>query len=128
MSGNAKTLINGKKIFLELRVLLNMVVINMRFSLMRLPGWGAFCEEKKVQDFWTMEERKWHINRELNATFFALKSFAKDFRNCEILRALITSQRSHILTRWEGGGECDTQICIRLQRRFGSSVKRRISG
>lgn len=84
MWGNAKTLINGKKIFLELRILLNMVVINMRFSLMRSPGWGAFCKEKKVQDFWTMEKRKWHINRELNATFFALKSFAKDFRNFEI--------------------------------------------
>ncbi|KYQ52410.1 hypothetical protein ALC60_08468 [Trachymyrmex zeteki] len=48
-------------------------------------GWGAFCKGETARGFWTLEERKWHINRlELKATLFALKSFAKAFRDCEI--------------------------------------------
>ncbi|XP_077257548.1 uncharacterized protein LOC143894793 [Temnothorax americanus] len=56
------------------------------FSDASTTGWGAFCEGNKARGFWTENERKWHINRlELKAALFAIKSFARDLRNCEIL-------------------------------------------
>lgn len=56
------------------------------YSDASLTGWGAFSEGIKIGGFWNPEERKHHINfLELLASLLALKSFAKDLRNCEIL-------------------------------------------
>ncbi|EZA50286.1 hypothetical protein X777_11297 [Ooceraea biroi] len=59
------------------------------FSDASTSGWGAFCDGGKARGFWTKNERRLHINRlELKAALFALKSFAKGSRNCEILLRL----------------------------------------
>lgn len=56
------------------------------FSDASTTGWGAFCEEKRARGFWIEKEQKFHINRlELKAALFALKSFGKNIKNCEIL-------------------------------------------
>ena len=49
-------------------------------------GWGAFCNGQKTHGFWSETELKFHINRlEILAILFGLKSFASDYRSCEIL-------------------------------------------
>lgn len=49
-------------------------------------GWGAFCNGQSARGQWSDEELSFHINyRELLAAFFALKCFAQDLTNCEIL-------------------------------------------
>lgn len=49
-------------------------------------GWGAFCNEKEASGFWKQDEINTHINvLELKAAFFALKIFANNMYNCEIL-------------------------------------------
>lgn len=49
-------------------------------------GWGAFSHGEKVHGFWSVEERKCHINfLELLSIFFALEIFTKDISDCDIL-------------------------------------------
>ncbi|XP_071578071.1 uncharacterized protein [Temnothorax nylanderi] len=56
------------------------------FSDASTTGWGVFSEGERAGGFWTENEQKLHINRlELIAALFALKSFASEYRNCEIL-------------------------------------------
>lgn len=56
------------------------------FSDASLIAWGAACENHKARGFWKVEERKLHINQlELMAAFMALKCFAADLEECEIL-------------------------------------------
>ncbi|XP_036150166.1 uncharacterized protein LOC105830632 [Monomorium pharaonis] len=56
------------------------------FSDASTTGWGAFHEGRTARGFWTEPEQKWHINRlELKAVLLALKSFAKDYNDSEIL-------------------------------------------
>lgn len=56
------------------------------FSDASLTGWGAYCDTKKSHGFWKEDELKQHINElEIRAAFFALKIFAKDLKNCEVL-------------------------------------------
>lgn len=56
------------------------------FSDASTTGWGAYCNNKESHGFWKSNERQMHINTlELKAAFFALKVFAKDFSNSEIL-------------------------------------------
>lgn len=51
-----------------------------------LTGWGAHCQGISAHGFWSTEERQFSINYlELLAAFFALKCFATDYSNCEIL-------------------------------------------
>lgn len=51
-----------------------------------LSGWGAFCEGESVHGFWSAKEKSRHINYlELLAIFLALKTFALNLRDCEIL-------------------------------------------
>lgn len=48
--------------------------------------WGAACEGEYIHGFWKSKERVYHINYlELLAAFFALRSFAGDMNDCEIL-------------------------------------------
>ena len=49
-------------------------------------GYGSSCEDESVHCFWNEEERLLHFNfLELLAAFWALKSFADNLRDCEIL-------------------------------------------
>jgi len=59
------------------------------FSDSSLSGWGCFYDGKTAFGFWNEQERKKHINYlELLAAFFALKCFASDLTNCEVLLRL----------------------------------------
>ncbi|CAD6228482.1 GSCOCG00012047001-RA-CDS, partial [Cotesia congregata] len=56
------------------------------FSDASLTGWGAFCDGQQARGWWKPEEKNLHINDlELRAAFLALKCFADDLRDCEIL-------------------------------------------
>lgn len=49
-------------------------------------GWGAACDKEKTGGLWTTTESTNHINYlELLAAYFGLKSFAGQYRNCNIL-------------------------------------------
>ncbi|XP_074105591.1 uncharacterized protein LOC141531585 [Cotesia typhae] len=49
-------------------------------------GWGAESSGVVTQGFWSIQDQKFHINYlELLAAFFALKCFASELYDCEIL-------------------------------------------
>lgn len=49
-------------------------------------GWGIYCEGKKSHGLWNKNEMREHINYlELLAAFFAIKCFANNMNNCDIL-------------------------------------------
>lgn len=54
-----------------------------------LTGWGAYCNGRSANGWWNDKERKCHINYlELLGAFLALKCFATNFHDCEILLRL----------------------------------------
>lgn len=56
------------------------------FSDASTTGWGAHCEGENIHGFWKESERSYHINfLELTAAFLALKTFASNLQNCELL-------------------------------------------
>ncbi|XP_074102142.1 uncharacterized protein LOC141529496 [Cotesia typhae] len=56
------------------------------YSDASLSGWGAFCEGESANGLWRQEERMLHINHlELKAALIALKCFAADLRDTDIL-------------------------------------------
>lgn len=56
------------------------------FSDASTTGWGAACEGQTASGQWSESESRLHINQlELLAAFFALKIFAKNYYNCQIL-------------------------------------------
>lgn len=56
------------------------------FSDASTTGWGSFCEEKRAHGFWNQMELQEHINYlELLAAFFALKCFASNCSNSNVL-------------------------------------------
>lgn len=56
------------------------------FSDASLTGWGASCDSQRAHGWWSDNEKGLHINAlEIKAAFYALKSFASDLENCEIL-------------------------------------------
>lgn len=56
------------------------------FSDASLTGWEISCKNEKSHGHWNVTDRKNHINYlELLSTFFGLKCFTSDLRNCEIL-------------------------------------------
>lgn len=56
------------------------------FSDACLTGWGAFWAGKGSNGEWSLEEKRLDINHlELKAALLALKSFANDLTDCEIL-------------------------------------------
>lgn len=59
------------------------------FSDSSLSGWGSFYDGQSTFGFWDIGENKNHINfLELQAAFFALKCFASDLSECEVLLRL----------------------------------------
>lgn len=49
-------------------------------------GWGAYSNGKRARGQWKPQEKCSHINSlELLASFFGLKCFANDLKNCDIL-------------------------------------------
>ncbi|KAJ8911118.1 hypothetical protein NQ315_003293 [Exocentrus adspersus] len=56
------------------------------FSDAALQGWGAFCNGLRANGQWNASEQSYHINKlELLAAHFALKCFANDLQDCDIL-------------------------------------------
>lgn len=56
------------------------------FTDSSLSGWGACCNGEKTHGWWTLEDKRYHINfLELQAIFLGLKCFAKNLKNCNIL-------------------------------------------
>lgn len=59
------------------------------FSDASLTGWGAACGNQRTHGWWSEETKTLHINAlELTAAFYALKCFATNLRNCNILLRL----------------------------------------
>lgn len=56
------------------------------FSDVSLTGWGAVCDGKRCNGYWTVTERKNHINLlELKDAFFGLKYFANNLKDVNII-------------------------------------------
>ncbi|XP_044585057.1 uncharacterized protein LOC123265399 [Cotesia glomerata] len=56
------------------------------YSDASLSGWGAFCDGESANGLWSLEERKLHINHlELKAALLALKCFAADLKDTDVL-------------------------------------------
>ncbi|XP_011859425.1 PREDICTED: uncharacterized protein LOC105556921 [Vollenhovia emeryi] len=56
------------------------------FSDASKTGWGAYCSGKQAYGHWTSKQSDLHINQlELKAALLALKCFANDLSDCEIL-------------------------------------------
>lgn len=59
---------------------------NEIFSDASTSGWGAICNGRSAYGLWNFSERNNHINfPELMAAFLALKSFAREDKDCQIL-------------------------------------------
>lgn len=66
-------------------------------------GWGAACEGQTASGQWSQDERRQHINvLELLAAFFALKIFARDYSNCQILLRIDNSTAIAYINRMGG--------------------------
>lgn len=66
-------------------------------------GWGAACDGRTASGQWSQDERRQHINSlELLAAFFALKIFAKDYSNCQILLRIDNSTAIAYINRMGG--------------------------
>lgn len=66
-------------------------------------GWGSFCNGKTGRGFWSEQEKLYHINHlELLAAFFALKCFANDLKNCEILLRIDNTTAISYINRMGG--------------------------
>ncbi|XP_011858159.1 PREDICTED: uncharacterized protein LOC105555726 [Vollenhovia emeryi] len=56
------------------------------FTDASLSGWGASCSLQRTHGWWSETDKSRHINYlELKAIFYALKCFAKDLSDCDIL-------------------------------------------
>ncbi|XP_074115774.1 uncharacterized protein LOC141538290 [Cotesia typhae] len=56
------------------------------YSDFSLSGWGAFCDGESANGLWSQDERNLHINHlELKAALLALKCFASDLRDTDVL-------------------------------------------
>lgn len=73
------------------------------FSDASLTGWGASCEDNKTHGWWNNKESSLHINElELIAAFYALKCYAKDYENCEILLRIDNTTAISYINRMGG--------------------------
>lgn len=81
----------------------SMTFVREIFSDASLTGWGASCGDSRASGFWKESELKHHINYlEISAAFLALKCFASDLRDSQILlRIDNTTAIAHIN---KGGG------------------------
>lgn len=66
-----------------------------------LTGWGAICNTKRTNGYWTEQERqKFHINElELMGSFFALQSFAKEESNVHVRLLLDNTTAMHCINK-----------------------------
>jgi hypothetical protein len=66
-------------------------------------GWGAACGGETASGSWSNEERLYHINHlELIAAFIALKIFAKNYSDCQILMRIDNSTAISYINRMGG--------------------------
>lgn len=66
-------------------------------------GWGAACGSEKASGQWSNNERDKHINYlELLAAFIALKLFAKDLYDCQVLLRIDNSTAIAYINRMGG--------------------------
>lgn len=73
------------------------------FSDASPTGWGAACKEEKARGRWKESEEGYHINYlELVAAFMALKSFASDLLNCEVLMRIDNTTAISYINRMGG--------------------------
>ncbi|XP_043270419.1 uncharacterized protein [Venturia canescens] len=108
------------------------------FSDSSLTGWGAYCKEEKIHGFWSQEERRLHINcLELLAAFFALKSFAKNLSDCNLLLRIDNTTAISYINHMGGMGskklsEVAKKIWLWCERRniwlFASYIQSKSNG
>ena len=73
------------------------------FSDASLTGWGAVCQGKKANGFWTEAEQNDNINYlELKAAYFGLKCFAEEVKCCNILLRIDNSTAICYINRMGG--------------------------
>ena len=73
------------------------------FSDASLRGWGAHCNGENTHGFWSQEEKRLHINQlEIIAAFLALKCFAREVQNCEILLRIDNTTAISYINRMGG--------------------------
>ncbi|XP_043472375.1 uncharacterized protein LOC122505029 [Leptopilina heterotoma] len=73
------------------------------FSDASTTGWGATCGDKKASGFWNSSERNFQINLlELKAAFLALKCFAKNEFNKQILLRIDNLTALAYINKMEG--------------------------
>lgn len=73
------------------------------FSDASLNAWGAFCQGQRTHGNWNDAEKMLHINQlELLAAFFALKCFAANLRQAEILLRLDNTTAISYVNRMGG--------------------------
>lgn len=66
-------------------------------------GWGAACGDQTASGQWSISEQEYHINYlELLAAFIALKIFAKNLRNCQVLLRLDNATAISYVNRMGG--------------------------
>lgn len=73
------------------------------------------------QVMWSLNERKKSINLELLASFFALKIFAINMRNCEILLRVDNTTAIHYINKMD---ETRFQKFNKLSKQIGSGVRK----
>lgn len=73
----------------QVNIIRSEVAAREIFSDASLLGWGATYEGFRTHGWWSEKEKSDHINiLELKAAFYALKCFASDLSNCDILLRL----------------------------------------
>lgn len=73
------------------------------FTDASLTGWGAACNGERTGGFWSSDEAQNHINYlELRAAFIALKCFANNFTNKEILLRIDNTTAISYINRMGG--------------------------
>lgn len=66
-------------------------------------GWGVFCNGKRANGRWKIDESSFHINHlELLAVFLGLKCFASTYTNCSILLRVDNTTALYYVNRMGG--------------------------
>lgn len=92
------------------------------YSDSSLSGWGCYCNDINTFGFWNEEEKKRHINYlELLAAFFALKCFASNLSQSEVLLRLDNTTAISYVNRAE---VFNFHILVNLPGKFGNGAKR----
>ncbi|KYN29547.1 hypothetical protein ALC57_01012 [Trachymyrmex cornetzi] len=65
-------------------------------------GWGVACDEERAHSFWSESNKLHHINFLKLATFFSLRCFALELRNCNILLRIDNTTAISFINRMGG--------------------------